>query len=127
MTSLKALASKLQEIEQYLDLVVKREIPPNKALLDTLQHVFNLLPNLSSQDMVEAFAVKTNDSMLSLYLAALIRSVVSLHDLINNRLDSRDFERKTFGFAEGELPKDKLLQDKKADKKTDASAKKDKK
>ncbi len=88
-----------------------------QALLDTLQQVFNLLPNLSSQEMVEAFAVKTNDAMLSLYLAALIRSVVSLHDLINNRLESRDFERKTFGFAEGELPREKEDKKKKDDKK----------
>ncbi len=79
----------------------------NKALLDQLQDVFNLLPNLASSEMVEAFAVKSNDSMLALYLASLIRSVVSLHELINNRLDNREFERKTFGFAEGEAPKEK--------------------
>ena len=69
-----------------------------------MQEVFNLLPNLSSPEMVEAFAVKTNDSMLALYLASLIRSVVALHGLINNRIENRDFERKTFGFHKNEAP-----------------------
>jgi 26S proteasome regulatory subunit N8 len=93
-------------------------MPANKLLLDELQQVFNLLPNLASVEMVEAFAVKSNDSMLALYLASLIRSVVSLHDLINNRLDNRAFERKTFGFVEGDKDKPKP-EEKKEEKKKD--------
>ena len=77
----------------------------NKALLDQLQEVFNLLPNLASSEMVEAFAVKSNDSMLALYLASLIRSVVSLHELINNRLDDFEQRKTTFGF-EAAAPKE---------------------
>lgn len=48
--------------------------------------VFNLLPNLNIEEMVRAFAVKTNDMMLVVYLAALIRSVIALHNLINNKI-----------------------------------------
>ena len=123
ITSLKSLQLKLGEIERYLDLVATREIPANNALLDNVQEVFNLLPNLSSQEMVEAFAVKTNDSMLALYLASLIRSVVALHGLINNRIENRDFERKTFGFHKDETPDAKKDTKKKDEKETAAKKK----
>ena len=33
-----------------------------------------------------AFAVKTNDMMLVIYLSSLIRSVIALHNLINNKV-----------------------------------------
>jgi hypothetical protein len=38
---------------------------------------------------------------------------VALHELINNRIENRDYERKTFGFAEEETPK--VEEDKKAE------------
>jgi 26S proteasome regulatory subunit N8 len=35
---------------------------------------------------------KTNDMLLVIYLAALCRSVIALHNLINNKLDLRNAE-----------------------------------
>ncbi|RVW44557.1 26S proteasome non-ATPase regulatory subunit 7-like A [Vitis vinifera] len=51
-----------------------------------LQDVFNLLPNLNVAELIKAFAVKTNDMMLVIYLSSLIRSVIALHNLINNKV-----------------------------------------
>jgi 26S proteasome regulatory subunit N8 len=81
-----------------------------------LQDVFNLLPNLNVNELIKAFAgnhaftitdlifpfsdisynsslnfhffgaVKTNDMMLVIYLSSLIRSVIALHNLINNKV-----------------------------------------
>jgi 26S proteasome regulatory subunit N8 len=78
--------------------------------------VFNLLPNLNVNELIKAFAgnlapcprytiivicgivyysclmfcflgaVKTNDMMLVIYLSSLIRSVIALHNLINNKV-----------------------------------------
>jgi len=42
---------------------------------------------------VEAFAVKSNDMMLVMYLSSMIRSVVSLHNLINNKVVNKEAER----------------------------------
>jgi 26S proteasome regulatory subunit N8 len=99
VVALKSLVEKLREVDAYLGYVTKRTLPPNQALMDTLQTVFNLLPNLNTAEMVDAFACKTNDSLLTIYLASLIRSIVALHELINNRITNRHFETKTFGFV----------------------------
>lgn len=47
---------------------------------------------LSEAELVRAFAIKTNDSMLSVYLAAVIRSVIALHNLIRNKIDNKRIE-----------------------------------
>ena len=41
-----------------------------------------------------AFAVKTNDQLLLVYLASLIRSVLALHNLIGNKVSNSEAERK---------------------------------
>jgi len=104
VTALRSLKDKLLEIHDYLEHVSSKELPPNQQLLGNLQSVFNLLPNLNTTEMVEAFASKTNDSMLAIYLSSIIRAIVALHELINNRIANRDFEKKTFGFVESSAP-----------------------
>lgn len=60
---------------------------PNFLLLNEWsQDVFNLLPNLNVNELIKAFSVKTNDMMLVIYLSSLIRSVIALHNLINNKV-----------------------------------------
>lgn len=78
------------------------------------QDVFNLLPNLNVEELVKAFAVKTNDMMLAIYLASVIRSIVALHNLIDNRIVNKEKERASDEAAakkddkkEGEEDKDK--------------------
>ncbi len=46
----------------------------------------NLLPNLGVHELSRSFAVKSNDMMLVIYVAALIRSVLALHNLIENKV-----------------------------------------
>ena len=35
--------------------------------------MFNLLPNLSVEELLRSFAIKSNDMMLAVYLASMIR------------------------------------------------------
>ena len=56
--------------------------------------MFNLLPDVTSPDLVKSLSVKTNDQMLVVYLASLIRSIIALHNLINNKLSNTDAEKK---------------------------------
>lgn len=60
-----------------------------------MQNIFNLLPNLNVDELVRSMLVKTNDMHLVIYVSALIRSVVALHDLVNNKVSilSVSFER----------------------------------
>ncbi|CAI9113180.1 OLC1v1013742C1 [Oldenlandia corymbosa var. corymbosa] len=54
--------------------------------------VFNLLPNLNVSELIKSFAVKTNNQMLVIYLSSLIRSIIALHNLINNKMLNKEHE-----------------------------------
>ena len=56
--------------------------------------MFNLLPDVTRPDLVNSLSVKTNDQMLVVYLASLVRSIIALHNLINNKLSNTDAERR---------------------------------
>lgn len=91
---LKGLNSKLLDIRSYLEKVALGKLPINHQIIYHLQDVFNLLPDVNLQEFVKAFYLKTNDQMVVVYLASLIRSVVALHNLINNKIANRDAEKK---------------------------------
>ncbi|XP_048559581.1 26S proteasome non-ATPase regulatory subunit 7 homolog A [Triticum urartu] len=91
LAALKGLDARLTEIRGYLDLVKRR--PCNIFVLFFFQDVFNLLPNLNVNELIKAFAVKTNDMMLVIYLSSLIRSVIALHNLINNKMLNKEHEK----------------------------------
>ncbi|EFJ21414.1 hypothetical protein SELMODRAFT_174670 [Selaginella moellendorffii] len=93
LQSLKGLEARLKEIRAYLDNVVEGRLPLNHGILYHLQDVFNLLPNLNVQELFRSFVVKTNDMMLVIYLSSLIRSVIALHNLINNKMLNKEHER----------------------------------
>jgi 26S proteasome regulatory subunit N8 len=101
LMGLKGLNSQINSIRKYLELVVSDKLPINHPIIYLLQDIFNLLPDITTESYVKSVFVKTNDQMLVVYLAALVRSVVALHNLINNKITNRDAEKK-----EG-LPKDK--------------------
>lgn len=62
-----------------------RATTPFPCSIDDLQDVLNLLPNLNVSELVEAFTVKSNDMMVVMYLASLVRSITAIHNLITNK------------------------------------------
>eukprot|EP01006_Ploeotia_vitrea_P044260 TRINITY_DN66820_c8_g8_i1.p1 TRINITY_DN66820_c8_g8~~TRINITY_DN66820_c8_g8_i1.p1 ORF type:complete len:382 (-),score=240.16 TRINITY_DN66820_c8_g8_i1:52-1164(-) len=94
LASLKALHKRMREMHDYLELVASGKLPPNNKIIYNMQNAFNLSPNLQVEELVRAFTVKTNDNMLVIYLASLIRSIIALHNLINNKLTNQELERK---------------------------------
>ncbi|XP_019179482.1 PREDICTED: 26S proteasome non-ATPase regulatory subunit 7 homolog A-like [Ipomoea nil] len=93
LTALKGLDAHLQEMCSYLDLVIDGKLPLNHEILYHLQDIFNLLPNLNVAELIKSFAVKTNDMILAIYLSSLIRSVIAFHDLINNKMLNKEYEK----------------------------------
>lgn len=93
LTSLKGLHSHLQDIQKYLDHVVSGQLPTNHAIMYQLQDIFNLLPNLNMADFSRSLTVKTNDQMVVVYLASMVRSVLALHNLISNKISNKDAEK----------------------------------
>jgi len=94
LDSLKGLGLHLKEIRDYLGKVASGELPVNHEIVTHLQDIFNLLPNLNIPETVKSFAVMTNDEMLGLYLSSLVRSVIALHGLIDNKIMLKESESK---------------------------------
>lgn len=86
--SLGGLQGRLEEIRDYLQKVVSGKLPVNHQIIYNLQDIFNLLPNLENNEMVNSFSTKTNDQLLLIYLSSMIRAVIALHNLIDNKIDN---------------------------------------
>lgn len=85
VSALKGLHSRLAEIASYLDDVIAGKLPLNHQIVYKLQDCFNLLPDLESSEMRRAMSHAQNDQSLVVYLSSLIRGVVALHALVDNR------------------------------------------
>ena len=95
LQSLRGLSDRLAEIGTYLEAVASGKLRVNHTILASLQDIFNLLPNLTpaqtadgkpkETDLSKAFRTNMHDSMMTVYLSSLVRSVMALHDLIDNR------------------------------------------
>lgn len=90
LSSLKGLHIRLEEIRDYLTKVSSGELPVNHRIIYNLQDIFNLLPNLEVADLARSFSVNTNDQMLIIYVSALIRAVIAIHNLIDNKVRAYD-------------------------------------
>lgn len=107
--SLSSLSEKLSSIVRYLEKVMLGELGVNNDILGKIQDVFNLLPNAiissvvnedgvlndatkdvltESNKLSHAFNSKTNDELMIIYVSSLVRSIISLHDLIDNKINS---------------------------------------
>ena len=95
-------------------------IPVNNQIIYNMQTVLNLLPNLNVDELVRAMMMKTNDMHLVIYLSSLIRCVVALHDLVNNKIQFTETED---GLVKKEESKEKETkeEEKKAEKKSAAA------
>jgi len=113
LMGLKGLNQKLQDMRAYLEKVVSGELPMNHEITYQLQDIFNLLPDVTNPTFVRSLQVNTNDQMLVMYIASVIRSVIALHNLINNKLANKEAEKK-------EGKKEELLKEKKEADKSDS-------
>ena len=93
MVGLRGLKSKLAEMQSYIDRVVAGKLPVSNEIMRNLQDSFNLLPNLNVAELSRSFAVESNDMMMVVYLASLIRSVIALHNLMLNREERKQKEK----------------------------------
>jgi 26S proteasome regulatory subunit N8 len=117
--SLQGLQTHLEGIREYLEKVAMKKLPINHQILYQLQDIFNLLPNLNLEEFTKSFAVKTNDQLLIVYVASLIRSVIALHNLIGNKVANREAEKLE---KEGEKKKEELKAKKEKEKEAAAAA-----
>ncbi len=122
MGGLASLTDKLAEMKKYLEDCTSGKIKPNQEIIGNMQGILNLLPNLNVEDLVRSLLIKTNDMHMVIYLSSLIRSVVALHDLVNNKI--RYNEQVAIGF-DGDDGEKKDVEEKKKDESAVAEEKKD--
>ena len=100
--------------------VVEGKLPMNHQISYLLQDIFNLLPDVTNPQFVKSINVNTNDQMLVVYTASLIRSIIALHNLINNKINNKEAEKREGSKKEESKDKDKDSKDDKSkDKKED--------
>lgn len=92
LLGLKGINAQLRDIKNYLTKVSTGKLPLNHQIVYQLQDILNLLPDISTDSFTDTLYVKTNDQMLVVYLASMVRSIVALHNLINNKITNRDAE-----------------------------------
>lgn len=128
LAGLATLAEKLSDAKEYLEAVIRGDRPYHPEIMANLQTIVNLLPNLNQPALVRAMIVKTNDMLATIYLASLIRSVMALHDLINNKIRyGEDGEERTPPTTTSTAEEEKKEDDAAAKKGDAASDKKDEK
>ena len=106
--ALSTLKEKLLEMEAYLTAVLSGKLQPNQEIINNMQNIFSLLPNLNVPTLVNSMLIKTNDMHVIIYLSSLIRTVISLHDLVANRI--------SFNEADDDKPEEKEEEKKDAEK-----------
>ncbi|KAI3635068.1 hypothetical protein MIR68_006634 [Amoeboaphelidium protococcarum] len=110
MTSLGRLGEHLSQIQSYLGKVLSGQLPVNQPIMNNLQKILNLLPDLSNEQVAKSFNVVNNDRLVSVYLASLSRSIVALHELIDNKLQNKE-QVQAFEQAKDQAELDKKLID----------------
>lgn len=83
--SLHHLCTVLQQIEEYLRDVAAEKLPINEDVLEVLQEIISLQPELYLKKTSTEMIRYTNDRAISTFLAATARCVGALHDVIVNR------------------------------------------
>ena len=118
---LKALRAKIQEMKEYLDDIMAGKYPVNNEIIENLQDIFNLMPNLDFESVIKSFNMKTNDYMHMIYVCSLIRSCIGVHNLINNKVSIIEKERELLRLEEEK--KNKIIKDKEDQEKKDKEEK----
>ncbi|KAK4683826.1 26S proteasome regulatory subunit N8, partial [Tremellales sp. Uapishka_1] len=89
LQSLIGLLSHMTEIGDYLQSVKNGEREVNHQVVYHVQEIMGLLPQLGDDVAVgKAFRVGVNDQAAVSYLSGMIRTVLALHDLIENRISN---------------------------------------
>jgi len=125
--SLRALIKKLTDIKIYLINVISGKIPVNAPIIYNIQEIFNLLPNFDTESLIKAMSIQTNNNYLVLYLTWLVKTIVALHKLINNKIAIKEEENMAKDKKEENKNKEKDKENKDKEKNKDKEIKNEEK
>ena len=111
--SFKALLDRLNQIRDYLNKVITNKIPVNPQIIYNIQEIFNYLPNFENENVIKAYSIQTNNNYLVLYLSWVVKTIIALHKLVNNKIALKEKEQN----PEEEKKEEKKTEEKKEEKK----------
>jgi len=94
LASLHSLKKRMEQINKYLDNVIAGKVPPNHQIMYNIQDILNLCPDLLDETLIKSMSVANNDNMLVVYLASIVRSILALHNLIDNKINNKKLVEK---------------------------------
>ncbi|KAH7814913.1 putative 26S proteasome nonATPase regulatory subunit 7 [Monocercomonoides exilis] len=86
-TSFATFTKHISVIQQYLRDVLEHKLPMNQQIFALLQEIFNLIPDVNSPEIQRALIEHSNDSSLVLLMSNLMRTTLSMHSLIQNKIE----------------------------------------
>ena len=115
VAALQSLEQQLATLRRYVVDVREGRLPLSQRIVAQLQHAFNLAPAVNDPALARAFAGSVNgksvvcvcvsrqsqllfflvcvDAQMVVYLASLSRSIVALHNLLNNKRQAKDADQ----------------------------------
>jgi len=67
------MVEKISIIDKYVKQIIAGELKPNNIIINNIQEILNLLPNLFNEEIINSFNMKNNDMMLVIYICVLNR------------------------------------------------------
>lgn len=84
--SLLALERKIGTITKYIDDVIADRRKPDPQILLVLHEIISRLPKTMSADFKKTLSENVNDNYLTLFTSSLVKGVIGVHGLLNNRI-----------------------------------------
>lgn len=98
--SLLALERKIATIGKYLEDVIAGKRKQDPQILLTLHEIVSRLPKVMSEEFKKVLSENVNDNYLALYTSSLVKGVINIHSLLNNRIKNMEEAKNE---AEGKL------------------------
>lgn len=93
--ALESLQRQLDQVDGYLEKVISGQLPVSHAVNYSLQDMLNLLPDVHTEMAKKALTVSTTDHLAMIFSGCLARSVVALHNLIDNKFEAVEAQDKS--------------------------------
>jgi len=85
LQSLVTLDRQIGELSTYVEQVLDGKLPPNQTILAAIQQMLmNMMPDMHGAE--SALTLQTNSQMAMLQVSSLARSLIALHELVNNKI-----------------------------------------
>ena len=84
--SLLALEKKVETIRGYLTDVLEGRRRQDPQIVRALHQIMSRLPKLLSEELKQVMSTRMNDNYLSIYVSSLVKGVINIHYLLNNRI-----------------------------------------